>query len=120
MKCCIDGVTGSVRLCIDPKGDAKKAKADVAGAVVPDKWHLKELGAETDGVLTEPWFILTWNAEEAGCSGHACPVVHRSGRAREKGTIGCNFEVDSVVRARVKRAACRSWETRRVIIETGP
>merc|ERR1711979_183323 len=35
-KWCIDGVTGNVRRCIDPKEDAKKAKADEAGAVVPD------------------------------------------------------------------------------------
>jgi len=35
-KWCIDGVSGSVRRCIDPKEDAKKAKADEAGAVVPD------------------------------------------------------------------------------------
>merc|ERR1711981_537035 len=33
---CIDGVTGSVRRCTDPKTDAKKAKADEAGAVVPE------------------------------------------------------------------------------------
>ena len=36
VRCCIDGVTGSVRPCTDPKSDAKKAKADVAGAVVPE------------------------------------------------------------------------------------
>ena len=36
MKCCIDGVTGSVRPCTDPKSDAKKAKADEAGAVIPE------------------------------------------------------------------------------------
>merc|ERR1712048_1336300 len=35
-KWCIDGVTGNVRRCIDPKEDAKKAKADEAGAVVPE------------------------------------------------------------------------------------
>ena len=34
VKWCIDGVTGSVRPCTDPKSDAKKAKADVAGDVV--------------------------------------------------------------------------------------
>ena len=33
---CIDGVNGSVRPCTDPKSVAKKAKADVAGAVVPE------------------------------------------------------------------------------------
>merc|ERR1711994_372285 len=33
---CIDGVTGGVRRCTDPKEDAKKAKQDEAGAVVPD------------------------------------------------------------------------------------
>ena len=36
VKWCIDGVTGSVRPCTDPKSDAKKAKADEAGAVVPE------------------------------------------------------------------------------------
>merc|ERR1719373_1416559 len=35
-KWCIDGVTGNVRRCCDPKEDAKKAKADEAAAVVPD------------------------------------------------------------------------------------
>merc|ERR1740123_2482611 len=35
-KWCIDSVTGSVRRCTDPKEDAKKAKADEAGAVVPE------------------------------------------------------------------------------------
>ena len=34
MKWCIDGVTGSVRPCTDPRSNAKKAKADVAGSVV--------------------------------------------------------------------------------------
>jgi len=36
MKWCIDGVTGAVRRCTDPREDAKKAKADEAAAVVPD------------------------------------------------------------------------------------
>merc|ERR1711971_787513 len=35
-KWCIDSVSGNVRRCIDPKEDAKKAKQDEAGAVVPD------------------------------------------------------------------------------------
>merc|ERR1711912_158702 len=35
-KWCIDSVTGTVRRCTDPKEDAKKAKQDEAGAVVPD------------------------------------------------------------------------------------
>jgi elongation factor 3 len=35
-KWCVDGVTGGVRRCTDPKEDAKKAKADIAAAVVPD------------------------------------------------------------------------------------
>merc|ERR1711881_372554 len=35
-KWCVDGITGDVRRCIDPKEDAKKAKADEANAVVPD------------------------------------------------------------------------------------
>jgi len=35
-KWCIDGVTGNCRLCIDPKEDAKKAKQDEAGQVIPD------------------------------------------------------------------------------------
>merc|ERR1712167_396488 len=35
-KWCIDGVTGGVRRCTNPKEDAKKAKADLAAAVVPD------------------------------------------------------------------------------------
>ena len=36
VKWCIDGVTGSARPCIDPKCDAKKAKTDEAGAMVPE------------------------------------------------------------------------------------
>merc|ERR1712087_191106 len=35
-KWCIDGITGAVRRCTDPKEDAKKAKADEAAAVVPE------------------------------------------------------------------------------------
>merc|ERR1712205_124135 len=35
-KWCVDGVTGNVRRCTDPKDDAKKAKQDEAGAVIPD------------------------------------------------------------------------------------
>jgi len=36
VKWCIDGVSGSVRRCTDPKEDPKKAKQDEAGAVIPD------------------------------------------------------------------------------------
>merc|ERR1712091_558699 len=36
VKWCIDSVTGCARRCTDPKEDAKKAKADEAGAVVPE------------------------------------------------------------------------------------
>merc|ERR1719469_304894 len=35
-KWCIDSVNGDVRRCIDPKQDAKKAKADEANAVIPE------------------------------------------------------------------------------------
>merc|ERR1712226_614595 len=35
-KWCVDTVTGCVRRCCDPKEDAKKAKADEAGAIVPE------------------------------------------------------------------------------------
>merc|ERR1719235_2890794 len=35
-KWCIDTVSGNVRRCTDPKEDAKKAKQDEAGAVIPD------------------------------------------------------------------------------------
>merc|ERR1719305_753267 len=35
-KWCIDGASGAVRRCTDPASDAKKAKQDEAGAVVPD------------------------------------------------------------------------------------
>merc|ERR1711957_1043833 len=35
-KWCIDSVTGGVRRCVDPKEDAKKAKQDEAGIVIPD------------------------------------------------------------------------------------
>merc|ERR1712045_1096687 len=60
-KWCIDSATGNVRRCTDPKEDPKKAKADEAGAVVPDavlnrrqkkkektyeyevKWHMKPM-----------------------------------------------------------------------------
>merc|ERR1712025_763173 len=33
---CIDGVSGGVRRCVDPKEDPKKAKQDEAAAVIPD------------------------------------------------------------------------------------
>merc|ERR1712190_255616 len=35
-KWCIDGTSGAVRRCTDPTVDAKKAKQDEAGAVIPD------------------------------------------------------------------------------------
>jgi elongation factor 3 len=35
-KWCIDTVSGGVRRCTDPKEDAKKAKADEAGRVIPE------------------------------------------------------------------------------------
>merc|ERR1712205_135642 len=35
-KWCADTVNGGVRRCIDPKEDAKKAKADEANVVIPD------------------------------------------------------------------------------------
>merc|ERR1712164_216140 len=35
-KWCIDGSSGDVRRCTDPKEDPKKAKQDEAGAVTPD------------------------------------------------------------------------------------
>merc|ERR1719203_2578364 len=35
-KWCIDSINGAVRRCIDPKQDAKKAKADEANAVIPE------------------------------------------------------------------------------------
>jgi len=64
-KWCIDGVTGNVRRCTDPKEDAKKAKQDEAGSVIPDavlnrrqkkkektfeyelKWQFKDITAST-------------------------------------------------------------------------
>jgi len=64
-KWCVDSVTGSVRRCVDPKEDAKKAKVDEAGAVTPDavvnrrqnkkektyeyeiKWQWKDLDSNT-------------------------------------------------------------------------
>merc|ERR1719360_422917 len=36
VKWCIDGTTGGVRRCTDPKEDAKRAKVDEAGAVIPE------------------------------------------------------------------------------------
>merc|ERR1719482_2715087 len=41
---CIDGVSGAVRRCTDPKEDAKKAKADEANAVVPEAVLGRRLG----------------------------------------------------------------------------
>merc|ERR1711981_1304774 len=35
-KWCVDSVTGAVRRCVSPKDDAKKAKQDEVGAVVPE------------------------------------------------------------------------------------
>jgi len=64
-KWCIDSVTGNCRLCTDPKEDAKKAKQDEAGAVIPEatvnrrqkkkektyeyetKWQFKPIEANT-------------------------------------------------------------------------
>jgi elongation factor 3 len=45
-KWCIDGTSGDVRPCIDPKEDAKKAKQDEAGVVTPEavvnRRHIKK------------------------------------------------------------------------------
>merc|ERR1712079_340255 len=64
-KWCIDSTSGSVRRCTDPKEDAKKAKIDEAGALIPDavvnrrqkkkektyeydvKWQYKDLDSNT-------------------------------------------------------------------------
>jgi elongation factor 3 len=64
-KWCIDGTSGDVRMCTDPKEDPKKAKADEAAAVVPDavlnrkqlkkektylyevKWQFKDISSNT-------------------------------------------------------------------------
>jgi elongation factor 3 len=64
-KWCIDTVTGGVRRCTDPKEDAKKAKQDEAGLVIPEatinrrqkkkektyeyevKWQFKPMEANT-------------------------------------------------------------------------
>jgi elongation factor 3 len=44
---CIDGVTGAVRPCTNPKEDAKKAKQDEANAVVPNAiFNRKQLKKE--------------------------------------------------------------------------
>ena len=66
-KWCIDTVTGMVRRCTNPKEDAKKAKQDEAGVVVPDaicnrrqkkkektfeyevKWQFKSMDHNTHG-----------------------------------------------------------------------
>merc|ERR1712160_219681 len=65
MKWCIDSVSGGVRRCTDPKEDAKKAKQDEVGVIVPDailnrrqkkkektfeyevKWQFKPMEANT-------------------------------------------------------------------------
>merc|ERR1719440_1773542 len=65
-KWCIDSVTGGVRRCTDPKEDAKKAKQDEAGCVIPDavlnrrtkkkeKTHEYEVKWQFKGIESNTW-----------------------------------------------------------------
>ena len=84
------------------------------------KWHLRELGADFNGVLTEPlvYTYVETLRKQAAPATRAQSFIEAVGFA--KGTIGCNYDVDSVVSARVKGAAYRSWETKRVTIRAEP
>merc|ERR1711865_925615 len=85
-KWCIDSVTGGVRRCVDAKEDAKKAKQDEAGIVIPDaivgrrqkkkektfeyelKWQFKSLDAncwvEKDIVVKMGYLKLVQREDE--------------------------------------------------------
>ena len=84
------------------------------------RWHLRELGADFNGVLTEPlvYTYVETLRKQAAPATRAQSFIEAVGFA--KGTIGCSYDVDSVVSARVKGAAYRSWETKRVTIRAEP
>merc|ERR1740133_918076 len=85
-KWCIDAVSGDVRRCVDPKEDAKKAKQDEIGSVIPDallnrkqkkkektfeyelKWQFKSLDAncwvEKDIVVKMGYLKLVQREDE--------------------------------------------------------
>ena len=80
------------------------------------KCHLREPGADFNGVLTEPlvYTYVETLRKQAAPATRAQSFSEAVGFA--KGTICCNYDVDSVVSARVKGAAYSSWETKRVTI----
>ena len=84
------------------------------------KCHLKELGADFNGVLTKPlvYTYVETLRKQAAPATRAQSFIEAVGFAKD--TIGCNYDVDSVVSARVKGAAYRSWETKRVTIKAEP
>ena len=76
----------------------------------------REPGADFNGVLTEPllYTYVETSRKQAAPSTRAQSFGEAVGLA--KGTFCCNYDLDSVVSARVKGAAYSSWETRRVTI----
>merc|ERR1712134_234243 len=113
---CIDGVTGSVRRCTDPKEDAKKAKQDENNAVVPDavlnrrqkkkektyeyevKWQFKPLEAnvwvERDTLIKMGYLKMVQREDEkqAAAAGLQTKQLTQPGVEKHLGNFGIDPE----------------------------
>jgi len=115
-KWCIDAVTGTVRRCTDPKEDAKKAKQDEAGAVIPDaicnrrqkkkektfeyevKWQFKPMDAnvwvEKDTLIKMGYLKLVQREDErqAAMAGLMTKQLTQPGVEKHLGQFGVDPE----------------------------
>merc|ERR1712183_751240 len=115
-KWCIDGTSGAVRRCTDPTVDAKKAKQDVAGAVVPDailnrrnkkkektyeyetKWQFKDIEhnvwVEKDTLIQMGYLKLVQREDEkqAAAAGLQTKQLTQPGVEKHMGNFGVDPE----------------------------
>jgi len=115
-KWCIDAVTGNVRRCTDPKEDAKKAKQDEGGAVIPDaicnrrqkkkektfeyevKWQFKPMDAnvwvEKDTLVKMGYLKLVQREDErqAAMAGLMTKQLTQPGVEKHLGNFGVDPE----------------------------
>merc|ERR1712060_227209 len=115
-KWCIDGVTGGVRRCCDPKEDAKKAKQDEAGAIIPEallnrrqkkkektyeyevKWQLKPMDqnawVEKDILIKMGYLKLVQREDErqAAMAGLMTKQLTQAGVEKHLGDFGVDPE----------------------------
>jgi elongation factor 3 len=116
VKWCIDGTTGDVRRCVSAKEDPKKAKADEAGAVIPDavvsrrqkkkektyeyevKWQFKAIDAtnwvERDILIKMGYLKLVQREDErqAAMAGLMTKQLTQAGVEKHLGDFGVDAE----------------------------